>query len=126
MRKRIYVAGAIAPTSKNKHPVLEYCGNVASFLSVGTALYRRGFAPYVPAIDILIAIWGWGMFKPEDFYETSLAYLAVADAMLVLPGYENSVGTQKELEYAKKHAIPIFYDINSLIEYFKGWETNDD
>jgi hypothetical protein len=126
MRKRIYIAGAISPTSKNRHPVLEYCGNVASFLATGTALYRRGFAPYIPALDMLIAIWGWGNFKPEDFYETSLAYLAAADAMLVLPDYENSIGTKKELEYAKEHAIPIFYDVDDLIEYFKGEETNDD
>jgi len=126
MRKRIYIAGAITPTSKDKHPVLEYCANVASFLATGTALYRRGFAPYIPALDILIVIWGWGNFKPEDFFDTSMAYLAVADAVLVLPEFENSVGTRRELEYASKHGIPIFYDLEDLLSYFSGWENEDD
>jgi hypothetical protein len=126
MRKRIYIAGAITPTSKDKPPVLEYCANVASFLATGTALYRRGFAPYVPALDMLIVIWGWGNFKTEDFFDTSMAYLAVANAVLVLPEFENSVGTRRELEYAREHRIPIFYDIEDLLNYFNGWGDKDE
>ena len=43
----------------------------------------------------------------EDYYEINKAMIDQCDAIYVFRGYENSVGTQKEIEYAKS----------------KGWST---
>ena len=55
---------------------------------------------------------------PDDFYNYSLTWLEVCDVLLVLPGWEHSVGTKKEIKRAKELKIPIFYDINNLMKKF--------
>jgi hypothetical protein len=53
----------------------------------------------------------------EAFYEYSLVWLAVSDALLVLPNHENSNGTKMEIEFATERGIPIFYNYGDLIDY---------
>jgi predicted Rossmann-fold nucleotide-binding protein len=55
------------------------------------------------------------MIKTEDFYEYSIAWLEKADAVLVVPGWEDSVGTKKELARAKELSIPIYYSMAELL-----------
>lgn len=48
---------------------------------------------------------------PEDFYyELDSHFLEnIADAVIAIPGWENSNGAKKEVEWAEKNNIPVFY-----------------
>ncbi|MEM2143959.1 MAG: DUF4406 domain-containing protein [Candidatus Jordarchaeaceae archaeon] len=124
IRKRVYVAGAITPTNPKKHPAIEYLENVSRFMAYGAYLYSIGFAPYVPALDILLILHAPNIIQARDCYAVSMAFLDACDAVLVLPHSENSIGTKNELEYAKKKGIPIFYSIEDLSEHFFGEDKN--
>ena len=53
-----------------------------------------------------------------DYYKYGIAWLDVSNAVLVVPGSENSKGTQKEIERAKELRIPVFYNLKDLEEHF--------
>lgn len=64
---------------------------------------------------------------PESFYyELDMIFLRrVVDALLAIPGWEDSVGAQREVTYAKKHGIPVFYpnspdDLDEIEKWAKG------
>ena len=51
-------------------------------------------------------------YLPEglsDYYEINKAMIDQCDAIYVLLGYENSVGTKKEIEYATKTKKQVIY-----------------
>lgn len=89
---------------------------------MGTELMLKGFAPFCPWLDhqFQFMLQGDEKLVVEDYYEYSLAWLEVSQAMLVLPGFENSKGTAKEIERAKELFIPVFYHVEDLIK----WSTN--
>jgi len=115
MRTRIYIAGAITPTNKKINPVIEYGRNVKSFLDVAAKLIANGLAPFTPALDFLLLINDIPL-TVDDFYELDFAFLEVCDAMYVIPNYENSEGVLNEIEFARKHHIPIYFNIDILIK----------
>jgi len=57
------------------------------------------------------------------YYELDIIFLQrIADAVLAMPGWEDSRGAKKEVEWAKENNLPIFYpnspeDINDIIEW---------
>jgi len=53
-------------------------------------------------------------FTVQQFYDYSLAWLEVSDAVYVLSNNENSKGTQIEIQKAKELNIPIFTNIEDL------------
>jgi hypothetical protein len=64
---------------------------------------------------------------PEQFYYDLDFYflMHIADAVLVVPGWESSMGTKKELEWAKEKGMKIFYpknptDIEDIIKWAKN------
>ena len=64
---------------------------------------------------------------PEQFYYNLDFYFLtkIADAVLVVPGWENSKGTKKELEWAKKKGMKIFFpknleDIKEVMKWAKS------
>jgi len=109
-----YCAGAYS--SDNVFGVFE---NVRKGLEMSTELFARGYAVFCPFTDFHFCL----MKKPEHnftlemFYNYSIAWLEVSDVMIVLPGYENSVGTLKEIEIANEKGIPIFYTLKDLEIY---------
>ena len=65
-----------------------------------------------------------GAQAPEQFYyDLDFHYLTyVADAVLALPNWEKSWGAKKEIEWAKKKGMKIFYpkdlsDIKDIVEW---------
>ncbi len=118
MRKRIYIAGAITPTDKTNNPIIEYTNNVKKFLDAAIELMLFGYAPYTPALDLLILIRNdyASLLTEEILYQTSLSFLDSCEAIFLLPGWENSKGTKKELKYAEKKGIPVFTSIEELLK----------
>lgn len=71
-----------------------------------------------------------GAIANEDFYYAlDFHFLKnIADAILVMPGWENSVGTKREVDWAKKQGMPIFFpkyykNLSKILEWYN--KTND-
>jgi len=118
-RYRVYVAGAY-----NAMTVLEVLDNMRRAMLLGKELLLKGFAPYCPHLDYQYQLLLRDDEKLDfsDYYEYGLTWLEVADAVLVVPYSEESIGTQLELKRAKDLDIPIFGSIEEIVEYrdFKG------
>ena len=122
MRKkiqRIYVAGPITPKSINtSNLAIDYLTNVRKMIRVGIDVLLAGFAPFIPALDFTLFL---SLQENENISESmirqfSLNWLTVCDAMLLVPGWKHSEGTEKEMEYAKHLNIPIFESLEDIIK----------
>lgn len=113
-RIKVYVAGPYS--GDNALSVLQ---NIGRGEKVCAELFRLGFAPFCPWHDKSYVIDNPDVeFTIEDFYEFSIAWLEVSDAMLVLPGSENSEGVRKEVKRANELGIPVLYSIEYLQKIF--------
>lgn len=116
--RRVYIAGAITPY-KSEHPVFGFLGNIARGVRASLVLLLKGHAPFCPFLDF--QYWFY-LREGENITEKmikdlSMAWLEVSDAVLVLPKYRKSAGTRAEIERAKEIGIPVFYDIEDLIDF---------
>lgn len=104
--KRLYIAG---PYSADN--VIDVLDNMRRGMRTGTEALLQGWAPFVPWHDFhfQLMLRGDEALTVDDYYRYSLAWLEVSDAMLVLPGWENSKGTLAEIERAKKIGMPIYF-----------------
>lgn len=107
---KIYISGPITGIDKDK------CEAVFTLAAGQLAL--KGYEPVSP--------WHLSRLLPpsftyEDYMEIDMVLLKKCDAILMLPGWENSRGATKELTYAKKNDMKVFFDIKD-IKNIKGTE----
>ena len=113
--KRIYVAG---PYSANN--VLDVLKNIGRGQSACADLFSLGYAPFCPWHDKSYVIDRYtDDFTVQQFYDYSMAWLEVSDAVLLIGDWESSKGTLAEVERAKELDIPIFLNIPDMEKYFK-------
>ena len=74
-----------------------------------------GHAPFVPAIDLMMGI-KFGYDNYHDYFDASQAWLKKADVVVLVPGWETSPGTKKEIATAHKLGIPVLDDLSALGE----------
>ena len=109
--KRIYISGAYSADN-----VLDVLRNIGRGQKMAAKLFSLGFAPFCPWHDkSFVTDRPDDEFTVEQFYEYSLAWLVVSDAMFLLPGWEKSAGTVKEHRYCLDNGIPMFETIGGLI-----------
>jgi len=114
--KRVYIAGAYSADN-----VLDVLHNIRKGIEMSSHILRLGFAPFCPWLDYHFVLMDSAeLLTVENFYDYSLAWLEVSDAMLVLPGHENSKGTLAEIEFAEDKNIPVFYDEDELLNLNHG------
>jgi len=65
--------------------------------------------------DFVIKLWDKEL-NVNMFYEYSLTWLEVSDIMFLVPGWEKSKGTLKEIEIANKLGIKIVTEFGDLNE----------
>ena len=118
--KRIYVAG---PYSADN--VLDVLRNIGRGEKVCAELFAMGFAPFCPWHDqSYVTDRPDGAFTVEQFYDYSMAWLEVSDAVYVHDmrygpdGSWLSLGTKAEVERAMEMGIPVFYDLSELKAYY--------
>lgn len=114
--RRIYIAGPISGPD-----VITVWGNVRRGMALATRVFKAGFAPFCPHLDFhysLMVRYGED-FTVEDYYKYSMAWLEVSDAVLLLPGWRDSVGTMAEVDRAYYLGIPVFGHFNALVEWDK-------
>jgi Domain of unknown function (DUF4406) len=121
MKKRIYVAG---PYSADN--VLDVLTNIRNGIRAAVKLTQNGYAPYCPWLDfmfhLLLRTDKQEELTVEDYRANSLAWLPACHAVLVLPGYETSRGTQAEIAEALKLNIPVFYDTYTIYQTLNKYE----
>ena len=110
--KRVYIAGALNDMS------VGYIRNMHRMIVFANIVRGRGFAVYVPCVDILQGLVA-GDWRYNKYFDNSYSWLQVADAVFVVPKSEKSKGTMREVEKAKSMGIPVFYKINKLVKHFK-------
>ena len=109
--KRIYVAG---PYSADN--VLDVLRNIGRGQMVCAKLFFKGYSPFCPWHDKTYMTDNFDEQPTvEMFYNYSMAWLEVSDAVLVLPNSESSKGTQAEIKRANELDIPV-YHMNDIYE----------
>ena len=113
--KRIYIAG---PYSADN--VMDVLDNIGEGIDISTKMFKEGFAPFCLWLDYHYVLMDrQHKLTIKDFYDYSLAWLEVSDAMLVIGDWQSSKGTLNEIEFAKEKNIPVFYNIKELTEWTK-------
>lgn len=115
--KRIYVCGAYSADN-----VITVLDNMRKGMRIATEVLLAGYAPFCPWHDYHFQLMLQGVEKlsVEDYYEYSIAWLPVCDAVLLVPGYESSVGTKNEIAVAGSLKIPVFVTLEDLSLFFKA------
>lgn len=109
---KVYIAGAY--TDKNPEQVER---NVALACEKWVELKALGFSPFCPHLShYLVPFVGEETRLNVDYWlEYDFDWLGECDFMYVLPNYENSKGTKKEIEFADYYGIPTVYNTEELI-----------
>lgn len=116
--KRIYIAGPISSGRTGKADILEALENIRSGIDTARQLILRGYVVFCPHLDFLLAFMSpFNRMTKEHYQANSLAWVDVSDAVFVLPGWETSGGTKREIERAQELGIPVFYTLAELT----GW-----
>ena len=116
---RIYIAGAYSDDN-----VISVLKNIGRGQHWAAMLFKKGFAPFCPWHDKEFVIHFYDSeFTVQEFYDYSIAWLEVSDAVFIVPNatglkrWQDSAGTLKEIEIAEKLNIPIFYSLPELIQW---------
>lgn len=113
-RIKVYVAG---PYSGDN--VLSILQNIGRGEKVCAELFKIGFAPFCPWHDKSYVTDNLDVdFTVKQFYDYSMAWLDVSDAILVLPNSKVSEGTQAEIKRAHEIDIPIFFSLADVVDYY--------
>ena len=118
--KRVYVAGLYSKnadgTSANVHQVLL---NMRAGLKVSFDIFIAGFAPFCPWLDFQYQLLDDVEIPSKQYYEFSMAWLEVSDAVLVISGAGVGGGVDAEIKRANELGIPIFYNHDHVIYQLK-------
>ena len=120
---RVYVAGSISDSNP-----LQVFENIRVGIKTSADLFfSKKYSPFCPFLDhnfLLIKDEDQSV-EVKDFYNYSLAWLEQSEAILVLPGSQNSTGTTGEIKRAIELDIPVFYSREDLDEWATGQMTID-
>ncbi len=103
LKPRIYIAGPI--TKGNQFH------NVANGIRAASEVFRLGAIPFCPH---LTALWDFvdQSMTYDDWMEICFAWLPQCHAVLRIPG--ESSGADREVEFAKKLNITVFYSMEEF------------
>jgi len=116
--KRVYVAGAFSPAPEltRSDACMDVFNNMRKGIDACIDLLIEGFHPFCPWLDYHYVLGFRGAaITDEMLYAMSLEWLDVSDAVYVLEGSEQSLGTKREIERAHELGIPVYYNRNDLM-----------
>ena len=110
MIERVYVAG------KLDDGAVGYIQNCARMIRTGEEVRKAGFAVFVPCLDILSGMMS-GDLDYKDYFDNSQPWLDVCDAVFLVPGWETSRGTAREIKRAQAAGILVFERLDDLVAH---------
>ena len=106
---KVYVAGAYTPHDGREETRL---ANIRRASEAAQQLLKAGHTPFCP--HTMTAGWeetcGY-----DDFLRLGMVWLAACDAILLLPGWEQSKGARREHEEAVTLGLLIAHGLESLV-----------
>jgi len=106
--RRIYVAG---PYSADN--VMSVLRNMQRGMKAAERLFAAGYAPFCPWHDYQYEL--QADHDNQLYYDYSIAWLEVSDAIVLIEGWEDSPGTLKELERARELGIPAYLGVDAFL-----------
>jgi hypothetical protein len=110
---KCYIAGAL------NSDACGYIRNLHKMIGYAEQVRLLGLSVYVPGLDFLLGL-VHGNYQYEDYFNNSSPWLLSSDCVFLVPGWEMSIGTFKEIEMARESGIPTFSSIDEL----KAWVTS--
>jgi hypothetical protein len=117
MRRRIYLAGPLATGKVDadlegsaRAPVLQYIRNCHRMIMAGTVLIRKGWAPFIPALDLLTGLLH-GSLQFDDYFGVSEAWLRASEAFVMIAPSE---GALAEKRLAESLGLKIYNSIEEV------------
>ena len=87
-----------------------YIRNLHKMIQSAIKIKRLGYVVYIPGTDILMGLMA-GNYVYRDYFDDSQEFLRMSDLVIVLPGWETSEGTNREIKLAHELGIPVeFYN----------------
>lgn len=120
---RVYIAGAMS----SPDPV-KFLENLRKGIRVSAEALVAGYSVFSPFIDfqMFLALQGDEHVSGDMIKLSSIEWMTVAEAVLLVPGWEHSKGTLKELEVAMALGIPIYRSLEQLEKEVKqGGESEE-
>jgi len=113
MNKRIYLAGSMSDSN-----CLQFLENLRRGIRVSAQLVLLNYHPFSPFIDFqfFLALRNDEKITDKMIKDYSLSWLAVSDAVLVLPDYESRKGTIAEIKRAEELNISVYYSMEELVD----------
>ncbi len=104
----VFVAGPYrAATENGVHE------NIGRARAVALPLWRPGVMVFCPHLNSAFM----GGAQPDRvFLDGALAMLAKCDAVVLVPGWERSTGTQAEIELANRLGIPVYESADDFLD----------
>jgi len=100
----VYLAGPYR-SNRGEHGVF---ANILKAREAAIELWRLGYAVLCPHLNTFLM--GGALNETEDIWlEGDLEMLQRCDVLVVLPGWEQSQGSQAEIEQARKAGLEIYY-----------------
>jgi len=114
--KKVYVAGAYSADN-----VITVLDNIRKGTRLSTEVLLAGYAPFCPWLDYQFQLMLRDNEKLEvkDYYGYSMSWLEVSDAVLLVPEWQGSKGTLKEIDRAMEINIPVFVKLTDLRKHFE-------
>ena len=113
--KQVYIAGKYTGVD-----YLEVDRNIAAAREAAAFLARNRIAYHCPHMNSAHFEVITPEVPPEFWYEMTLEAMRRCDALLVLPSWSQSKGTQGELAEAHKLGLPVFYYFDDDSELADG------
>ena len=111
--KRVYIAG------KLNDMACDYLKNVHNMIIWAEKVRKLGYAVFVPGIDLLQGVM-FGNWEYSDYFDNSQPWLDASHAVFLVPGWETSEGTKREIKRAESQGIRVFDDLALLDNYLSS------
>lgn len=108
----IYISGPLT----TGHHILQDMGNACD---MATELMIHGYAVYLPHLSVIWSLQAEhsdGIESYEPWMRHDFSWIMKCDAILRMKG--DSRGADREVDFAKRNLIPVFYSIDDLDDYF--------
>ena len=107
-KKLVYIAGALNADACG------YIQNLHRMIKWNNKIMSLGFATFCPGYDFLGGLIDGG-WTYDNYFKNNQPILERCDAVFLVPDWEHSSGTRKEIKLAKKSKIPVFQDVRDLV-----------